>query len=537
MPRKAGFLVVFTSVILFGAGLFAQDAPAPKEFVWAADPRQYSLDPLHAYTSFESQFYSAIYEGLLVNNPATLEPTPAVASSWEVSKDSRTYTFHIRPDARWSDGTPVKAQDFVNAWFRMLDPAAKAEYSVLFDPIKGAKAYRTGLEKNQKNVGIRAVNDKTLEVVLEKPAAYFLKLLCHISYLPIYPGYVKAKDWGSAKSVIGNGPFIVTTRSDTEIDLEKNKLYWDAQNTALDGIKVLLIDDPAKATDEFLAGKIDWSSIFPTNKATGSNDIVAYPMFATSYFYFVCDKAPWNDARVRRALALLVPWDQIRNTENFLFPDSRLVPAIPQYPDVKGIDAPNPEEAKMLLSQAGYPDGKGLPPVLFKVGGQGAADLAQKMVDAWKTEIGLQSSVQVIETGDVLAQLRAADFTIGFSTWIGDYADPLTFLQLWTSDSNLNDARYSDPAYDAAVNDSMSIQDTVARYKKLAEAEQILLSGAAVLPVEHSAAVHLIDLEHVDGWYPNPLDIHPFKFIGFKERKAPAGVAMLSPGAEKVSLK
>lgn len=531
MPRKAGLLILFTSAILFGAGLHAQDASKPKEFVWAADPRQYSLDPLHAFTSFESQFYTAIYEGLLVNDPATLEPTPAAASSWEVSKDGRTYTFHIRSAAAWSDGTPVKAQDFVNAWLRMLDPVSKAEYSVLFDPIRSAKAYRTGVEKDSRKVGVRAVNDKTLEVVLEKPAAYFLKLLCHISFLPIHPAYLKAANWGSARSVIGNGPFIVTGRTDAEISLEKNKLYWDVDKVPLDKIRILIMDDQAKATDDFLSGKIDWSSIFPTNKATGANKIVAYPMFATSYFYFVCDKKPWSDMRVRRALALLVPWDQIRTTENFLFPDSKLVPAIPQYPDVKGIDSPNPEEAKMLLSQAGYPGGKGLPPVVIKVGGKGAADLVQKMADAWKTEIGLQSHVQVIETGDVMAQLRAADFTIGFSTWIGDYADPLTFLQLWTSDSNLNDARYADSAYDAAVNDSMSIQDAAARYKKLAEGEQTLLSGAAVLPLEHSAAVHLIDLDGVDGWYANPLDIHPFKFIGFKQRKAPSGVALLPMGS------
>jgi oligopeptide transport system substrate-binding protein len=527
MPRRARLLLVIVFATLSGAGLFSQESSKPRQFVFAADPRQFSLDPLHTFTAFESQFYTAIYEGLLVNDPLTLEPTPAMASRWEVSADGRMYRFFLRPNAVYSNGRQVRAQDFVDSWLRMLDPVSKAEYSVLFDPIKGARAYRTGAEKDPKKVGVRAVADKTLEVELEKPAAYFLKLVCHISFLPIYPGYMQSKDWGAGKTVIGNGPFVMTKRSDTEILLEKNKLYWDAANVALDSIRVLFIEDAAKATDDFLAGKIDWSTVFPTSKAQGSDKVVVYPMFATSYFSFVCDKAPWSDWRVRRALALLVPWDQIRSTDNFLFPDSRLVPSIPQYPDVKGIDAVQPDEAMKLLSDAGFPQGKGLSALIIKIGGSGAAEIGGKMADAWKSAIGLMVDVQVVQGGDYFSQIRKADFAVGFSTWIGDYADPLTFLQLWTSDSNLNDARFSDAGYDSAVNDSISIQDAAERYTKLAQAEEILLSQAVILPVAHSAAVHLIDLDGVDGWYPNPLDVHPFKFIGFKQHKAPAGVAML----------
>jgi peptide/nickel transport system substrate-binding protein/oligopeptide transport system substrate-binding protein len=178
-----------------------------------------------------------------------------------------------------------------------------------------------------------------------------------------------------------------------------------------------------------------------------------------------------------------------------------------------------------LLADAGFSGGKGLPPRLVKVGSSGE-DEVKKMAEVWKTTIGLKTEIKTITSDDYFAELRKADFQLGDSTWIGDYADPLTFLQLWTSDSNLNDARFSDSEYDTAVKDSLIIQDTVGRYKKLAQAEEMLLSKAAILPLSHTPAVHLIDLERVGGWYPNILDIHPFKFIGFKERKGPSNVAI-----------
>jgi peptide/nickel transport system substrate-binding protein/oligopeptide transport system substrate-binding protein len=155
-----------------------------------------------------------------------------------------------------------------------------------------------------------------------------------------------------------------------------------------------------------------------------------------------------------------------------------------------------------------------------------AADLVRKMAEAWKTLAGLQVDVREIDPEKYFAETRNRDYALGISTWIGDYADPLTFLQLWTTGSNLNDARFSDKEYDAAVEQSVSMLDNAKRYRKLADAEQILLDRAVILPLDHTAAVHLIDLDRVDGWFPNPLDVHPFKFIKFKEKRVPKGIAM-----------
>jgi oligopeptide transport system substrate-binding protein len=530
---RTRFLAVISFFLLpvriLSAADAAQDGVPTVEFTVAHSLVAYSLDPLHAYTSFECQFYSAIYEGLVVNDPATLEPIPGTASKWEVSADGRTYKFSIRPEAAYSNGTPVRAQDFVDSWLRMIDPASKAEYSFLFDPIKGAKAFRIGVEKDPKKVGIRATAEKTLEVELEKPATYFLKALCHIAFLPVYPPYLKARDWGGSASVVGNGPFAIISRSAAEIVLEKNAKYWDAGKVRLERLRVRFFDDAneAKATDEFLAGDIDWAhDIYPTEKLTDPAKLKIFPLFSTSYFYFVCDKPPWNDSRVRRALALLVPWTDLRSSENFLFPDSRLVPAIPQYPKVTGIDSQAPKEAMTLLSDAGFPTGKGLPTLKIQVASQDNADLVRIMTDAWEESIGLKSDIVVFSGLDYISEQKKANFDMSASSWVGDYADPLTFLQLWLSDSNLNDAHFSDASYDSTVNDSLSLQDVVARYKKLGQAEDILLSRAVVLPFSHRPSVDIIDLDAVDGWYSNVLDLHPFKFIGRKARSLPPGVAL-----------
>jgi peptide/nickel transport system substrate-binding protein/oligopeptide transport system substrate-binding protein len=251
-------------------------------------------------------------------------------------------------------------------------------------------------------------------------------------------------------------------------------------------------------------------------------------MFGTTYFFFVCDQAPWSDWRVRRGLALLAPWDQVRSKDVFFFPSDLLIPSIPGYPSVKGIAAQNIEEGKKLLADAGYPDGRGLPSVIVKLGKDSSAKTyVQKIADTWKSLIGLQVVVKEVDPDSYLAETRKRDFTLAMSTWIGDYADPLTFLQLWTTGSNLNDARFSDPEYDAAVKDSISLMDSAKRYRRLADAEQILLTKAAILPLDHSPAINLINTGSVDGWFSNPLDVHPLKFLKYKSRLTPPGITML----------
>jgi oligopeptide transport system substrate-binding protein len=532
MPKKA--LAVAVSLVLTGAvtvfAAAAPSAPRIREFVMADSPQKVSLDPLHTFTSFESQFYTAIYEGLVVADPSTLAPLPGVASDWKSTDKGTTWTFTLRPDARFSNGDRVRAQDFVSSWFRMLDPANNAEYSFLFDVIKGAYAYRTGAQKDRATVGIKAVSDGVLQVQLESPAAHFLKLLTHIAFLPLHSSLLASSGWENASTVIGNGPFVLKSRSDTEIVMDKNPQYWDAETVGLDKIRIRFLDDANDATDGYITGRIQWvtQALINPDRLIVSDRLEVFPMFGTTYFYFICDQKPWSDWRVRRGLALLVPWDKVRSTDNFSFPSELLVPSIPDYPTVKGIAAPQADEGLKLLADAGYPGGKGLPPLVFKLSKDSAAkSYVQVMADAWKTQVGLDTQIKEVDPDSYLEESRKHDFTVGIATWIGDYADPLTFLQLWTSGSNLNDAHFTDKDYDAAVNDAVGIADSTKRYRKLADAEQILLTKAAILPLDHRPAINLISTNSIGGWFSNPLDIHPFKFLKFKGRATPNGIAML----------
>ncbi len=499
----------------------AQERSDQNEFVVVYSPKKLILDPLHIYTTMESELCTAIYEGLLSYHPFTLEPIPGVASRWDVNNNGKVYRFYLREDALYSNGDPIRAADFRDSWLRILNPEAKAEYSFLFDIIRGAKAFRKGVEGDE--IGIRVISDKILEVELEKPATHFLKLLCHLSFVPVHHSYLNAENWDSSASIIGNGPFYITERSDRELVLSKNNLYWDTQNVEMDIIRVLFIEDAAEISEMFNQGTIDWANIWESSLLKNREKIVFNPMFATSYFYFVCTHPPWNDERVRLALTLLLPMEEIRGNQ-LLFATARLIPPIPSYPKVEGIVKTDSNKAFSLLKEAGFPEGRGLPLLLIKVAqDSGSEQIAQTMAETWKKMLNLQVSILTYPYNQYLKEVKKTDYVIGSVTWIGDYADPLTFLQMWTESSNLNDARFDDPEFDLLIDTSLGEQG-VTRYNTLGKAEEILLSKAVVLPINHTPAFNLIDLDRIEGWFPNVLNIHPFKYFRFRSLRLPPGV-------------
>jgi oligopeptide transport system substrate-binding protein len=497
----------------------------PKEFVLVYSPKNLVLDPLHIYTTMESELSTGIYEGLLSYHPFSLEPVPGVASEWKISPDRTVYTFTLRENARFSNGDPVRAQDFLDSWLRILQPGSGAEYSFLFDVIKGARDYRLG--RKVEDLGIRVISPTQLQVELERPASHFLKLLCHMTFAPVHSSYRGREGWDRDTTLIGNGPYYIYERSPSELVLKKNQLYWDAKRVELETVRIRFSDDLQAISRDFNNGKVHWANNWDTELLLDSTKIVFNPLFATSYFFFVCSQKPWNDARVRRALALLAPWEQIRNEEEVLLPTSNLIPRIPGYPEVEGIESSNREEAMNLLEEAGYPGGKGLPPLLFKLPDDSESQrVAEIMAQAWKENLDLEVGLKSFPFEVYLAEVKKADFTIGSATWIGDYADPLTFLQMWTTDSNLNDARFADEQFDSLIERSFG-QEGGERYETLGESEEMLLQKAVVLPINHTAAFNLIDLDRVEGWFPNVLNIHPLKYLRFRSVSVPPGVARL----------
>jgi peptide/nickel transport system substrate-binding protein/oligopeptide transport system substrate-binding protein len=495
------------------------------EFVLVYSPKNLVLDPRHIYTTMESELSTGIYEGLLSYHPFSLEPIPAVAEQWKTSPDRTVYTFTLRENARFSNGDPVRAQDFLDSWLRVLEPGAGAEYSFLLDIIKGARDYRLGLEVEE--LGIRVISPTRLEVELERPASHFLKILCHMTFAPVHSSYREREGWDRDSTLIGNGPFYIHERSATELVLKKNQLYWDAERVELETLRIRFLADPAAISQGFNNGEIHWTNNWDTELLLDRSKIVFNPLFATSYFFFVCKEEPWSDERVRRALTLLIPWEQIRNEEEVLLPTSNLIPRIPGYPEVEGIEASNPKEAFQLLKEAGYPGGKGLPSAVFKLPGDSESRrIAELMAESWKATLELETVFQSFPFEVYLEEVKKSDFTIGSATWIGDYADPLTFLQMWTSDSNLNDARFTNQQFDSLIEKSFG-QEGRERYQTLGQSEGVLLQKAVVLPISHTPAFNLIDLDQVEGWFPNVLNIHPLKYLRFRALRLPPGVVKL----------
>ncbi len=515
---------IVLAVIAGNAGVFAQNGGTDgggDEFVLSFLTGGIQLNPIYSYTSSEAQIYSGIYEGLVAYHPLTMEPVPAVARSWEVSEDGLTYTFTIRPNARYSDGTAVTAEDFRETWFRLIDPQSDAAYNFLFDVIEGVREYRAGATEDRNDVGIRAPDSRTLVVTLRNPATHFLRILCHHAFVPLHPRLRETDDWSGIDPLPVNGPYRIASRNEEELVLTRNRDYWDRRNVEIPRMRVLFTqEDEAEAvTERFNRGQIDWvTGGMDLGSVQFPQTIVIHPLFATTYYLIRSDREPFDDPRVRRALALLLPWPEIRSEDVQFIPATTLVPQIPYYPEVQGITEPAPEEALDLLREAGYTRGVRIPTIEIHIPqGEESARVAGLMKEAWERHLEVHVEITVTPYPAYFDVLGESDFTVGTVSWIGDFADPLTFLQMWISDSNVNDAGFSDTRYDELIDRSMVIRGRD-RYELLGEAEEILLQSGTVLPVSHSPSINLIDLNAVEGWYPNPLDIHPMKHFRFSEQ-------------------
>ena len=504
-------------------------AAGETELVAAFNELDLEMDPHHSIYSAEAQVFTAVYEGLFSYNPDSLDPVKAACRSYSKSQDGRTYTFYIRDEASWSDGSPLLARDFRDAWLRAISPAEKADYAAFVDVIDGAKAYRLGKETDPAKVGISIIADRILQVRLASRADYFTRLLCHHSFSPLHPSVLRMKGWRDAFPFPANGPYRPVSYKAGELLLEKNERYWDAADVEIPRLRLLFTDDDADVTRRFDNGEIHWLAGPMDLDSLLDRSIQVNPMFSTHYWFFAAGKEPWRNADLRRALALMLPWKELRSREQYLIPAPTLVLPFDGYESAKGIDKTDADEAAALLARSGHPAGAGLPPiVVLAPDNEDSKRVAGLMKASWEKLEGVKVEVSLVAPGRYFDMVRAGSAASGYdlalTTWIGDFADPLAFLQMWTSDSNLNDSGLADPEYDRLLAEA-SAKEGPARLDALGEAETKLLSGAAVLPVYHSIAVNVVDTSYVTGWYANALDIHPFKYLAFGERKVRSNLA------------
>ncbi|GHT76632.1 hypothetical protein FACS1894124_8570 [Spirochaetia bacterium] len=374
-------------------------------------------------------------------------------------------------------------------------------------------------------MGIEAPDDRTLIVKLNAPAAFFPSMLCHHSFGPIHPSMVKNGNW-SAVPPVSNGPFYIADRREGVLTLAKNPYYWDAASVSLNKLTYRYTQDTDAATAFWNSGKARWvSGGVNFDTLTDRSGIMVNAIFATHYYFIRSAKTPWNDHRVRKALTLALPWDQIR--DGIYLPATTLIYPIPGYPEVGGLETTDIAQARSLLTEAGYGGGKGLPELVIRLTpSQEAARIGGLMATAWKQDLGVPVKIEVVPYGQYFQSLKRNDYEVGFSTWIGDFADPYTFLQMWRRDSNLNDAGLNDSDYETLMEKSMA-EEGEQRWRTLADAEKLLLDRGTVLPISHSSALNIVNMEEIDGWFPNALDIHPFKYLSFKAYRPLPGVAVL----------
>jgi len=480
------------------------------------------LDFRKSYLASEAQLYTAIYEGLFSYHPITLEPIPAVAEKWELSNGKKQWTFTLRENAKYWNGDPVTAGDFRAAWLSILEPESDAPYSSLYDIIEGAKEYRSGIIRDANKVGIIASGPRTLVVKLNAPASFFPSMLCHHSFGPIHPSMLDVDDW-TASPPISNGPFRITEIGEDQIVMEKTDNYWDAKDVSLNKLIAKFPETGEDASrlwnsgeSRWIAGEVDFDAL------RDRSGIQVNPMFATHYYFIRSGEKPWNDYRLRRALILVLPWDEIR--EGHYNPAKTLIYPLPGYPKIAGLSESNVDEAIDLLAEAGFPGGKGLPELVLRITpSPEAARITGLMATAWKEQLGIPVRVEIVPYSRYFQALKIGGYNVGYSTWIGDFADPYTFLQMWRRDSNLNDSGHDDDDYEALMEKSM-LEEGGSRWAILAEAEQLLLDRGSVIPIYYSQAVNIVDMGELEGWFPNALDIHPFKYLSFREFRPIPGV-------------
>ncbi|MCL2481166.1 MAG: peptide ABC transporter substrate-binding protein [Spirochaetaceae bacterium] len=480
-------------------------------------------NPLYTYSSTEAQLYTALYEGLVSYDPFTLQPIPAVAEKWDISSNKKEFLFYLRNDSYYWDGVNVTAKDFCKSWLKMLMPGNNSEYAFLLDIVEGAEQFRKGEITDPQDVGIKAIDEYVLKVVLNSPAEHFLKILCHHSFVPVHPSFIDKKVWTDLPSAPGNGPYYILKKNENSLILTKNLLYWNEQNVKISNIEIVFIDDNPEINSKlFNEGKIQWlTGSFSSELIKEKKHIIFNASFAANYFFFNSKNEPWDNETLRQALVLAAPLEKIRDNNFLFFPASTLVPPIPDYPQITGFEKQDKEKAVSLLKENNLSLPKELVikiPESFE-----SARVATMLKESWEEIFGIAVKINIMSYQNYYQDLKKDDYALGTMSWIGDFPDPLTFLQMWTSSSNLNDAGYKNSAFDSDITKSLSLIGRE-RYELLSKAEKKLIDSAIILPVSFTPSINLVNTDIISGWYPNPIDIHPMKYFKFRKKIIPYGL-------------
>jgi oligopeptide transport system substrate-binding protein len=514
------------AALVLGSGSIAAQAETVLKRGNSAEPE--SLDP-HRSTGIPEYFIQIdLFEGLVHSGPDG-QLRPGVAESWTVSDDGQTYRFKLRPDAVWSDGTPLTAQDFVWSWQRLLDPATASNYAFILWPVRNAEAVTKG-EMPKDQLAVQAVDEHTLEVALKSPTPYFLQMLMHHAAFPV-PRHVIEKagnDWTRPGNIATNGAYMLQEWvPQGHIKAVRNPKFRDAASVAIDTVFFYPIEDYATELKQFRAGDLDVTFEVPQDQIPWLEQNMARqfhntPYFGTYYYAINVTKQPYHDSvKLRQALGMAIDRDILMKsiTRGGELPAYGWVPpGVPgntqQQTDWAGLDQKQRvEQARRLYAEAGFSRDKPLKLEILYNTNDNHKKIAIAIAGMWKQALGVETSLRNEEWKVYLESRNKKRFDVLRAAWIGDYVDPYSFLELLRGDiGEQNPAGYSNPEYDALADKAARETDPQKRFALLAQAEKAMLADLPIIPIYFYTTQHMV-ADHVKGWQDNLMDWHPTRYL------------------------
>jgi oligopeptide transport system substrate-binding protein len=500
------------------------------------EPR--TLDPQTAQGVPEHHIIMALTEGLLENDSNDQsKQLPGLADRWEHSEDYSIWKFHLRDNAKWSNGDPVTAQDFIFSYKRILTAILGAPYIDALFILKGAKEYAEGKITDFDQVGVKALDDRNLEFDLIGPTPYFLSAVLHTAWFPVHPstilkfGRIDERDtkWTRPGNYVGTGPVVLKTWKENDvIQVVKNPLYWDAARVKLNGINFYSIENYATQERAFRAGQLHKVLQAPLDKVPYYRrehpELIRIDPLEAVYFYRInVKRKPLDDPKVRLALNLAVDRESIvRNiTRAKQKPATGYTP--PGMGNYEALDVIHydPEHARRLLAEAGYPDGNGFPKLNILINTSEAhRAVAEAIQQMWKQELNIDVGIENQEWKVYMESMNGLNYDVARYGWNGDFMDPVTFLGMWRTGDGNNATGWSNPTYDRLLDEAAQTADPKKRFAILHQAEQLWLSEPPGVILYWYTAFYLLQ-PSVKNWNPLALDNHNYKFIDLEEIGTP----------------
>lgn len=520
------------TILLTGTLLgMAATSAAATTYVRGNDGDPETLDQHKTSTVAEANVLRDLYEGLVIYNTRA-EVIPGVATEWSANEDGTVYTFTLRQDAKWSNGDPVTAGDFVFSLNRIMDPATGAKYANILYPIKGAEAINKG---EGGELGVRAVDDHTLEITLEQPTPYFLELLTHQTALPVHPASVEAhgSDFVQPGNMVSNGAYTLTSFTPNDkIVLQRNPEFHDAANVAIETVEYTPFEDRANCARRFEAGEVHSCSDIAAEqigdlRARLGDQVHVAPYLGVYYYGINSAREPFDDVRVRQALSMVIDREFLAD-EIF---SGTMVPAYSWVPPGIGNyleDAPAFDYADMpmldredaalaLMEEAGFGPGNPIEIEISYNTSENHKNAATAIASMWEP-LGVSVTYNVRDASAHYAMLRDEKVhDVARAGWIGDYSDPQNFLFLNRADNpGFNYGNYDNPEYDALLDKAAETTDLAARAAILAEAEAIFLRDVPQIPLLFYSSRSLVSPK-LSGWEDNIQNVHPTRFLSLSE--------------------